>query len=158
MKKVFCIIILIILTANLYGDESLSRHSLSLNLGGFRTLGYYEYKYDFIVKGKNTLSASFGLGMSMTNTNFPIGITYIHGTKNQLILGLQFVPKLSSINDFQLAWEYMSTAPFRLGYRRNFRSKLDDYFFQIFISPALKLNSERPYSLNGVGLGFGVYL
>ena len=93
-RSVFMIIILLFNSAFLFSqtDRHIPRHGLAAHIGGVFSLYECEYQYRFLVNDNHAFSATFGINSAAIDIGFPVGINYTYGTKNQLLLGIRFVP------------------------------------------------------------------
>lgn len=164
MKKYMILILGLFLFSSLAARDQVTRQSLSLSLGGPRSSGYFEYQFRLTNNKTSSLSISGGLGLQSSTIILPIGFVYNLGDKNQMILGLHYVP-IFNYNIYNPltgsllnTYNCMHNASFRFGYRRIFRIKEDHYFLQAYFSPSLEINSEFTRLFRGFGIGLGAYL
>lgn len=161
MKKSLCILFITLCLAPLGGAE-ITDHRLSMNLGGPMSVCSFEYEYEFYNNEKVAFLFTGGVGSLIIGYSTPIGISYTYGDKNQLLLGVQYVPyyvtnrSLGSLFSPNIASQWIHTFSPRLGIRKIFKLNKEMAYIQVFLSPVIH------FDVNGVlasgGIGFGVYL
>jgi hypothetical protein len=153
MKKSLLLILTLILIFPLRAENSIPRHGVTAHIGGSLALVECEYQYRFIVKDKHAFSATVGINSAAVAIGFPIGINYTYGNKNQLLLGLRFIPSVLVIsfdNDVEVPqWVYF--ANLRIGYGREITLFKQPCTLYAYVSPAANLNGTfLPWA--GIGL------
>lgn len=168
MKKV--ILLVCVLSAVAFADQELSPHSLSINLGGPGSAGYFEYQ-NVIFKGqKSNVCLSGGMGLKGNGVVMPIGLVYTRGTKNQFLFGFHYTPFIDrgqlGFDPFTGILVYLPPSPqfvylsgsVRFGFRRTFKIGNENYFIQGYISPGISVYDDDINYYHGIGLGFGTFL
>lgn len=153
MKKLLLLILTLILIFPLRAENNIPRHGLTAHIGGSLALVECEYQYRFIVRDKHTISATVGVNSAAVAIGFPIGINYTYGNKNQLLLGLRFVPDVLLIsfdNEVEVPqWNYF--ANLRIGYGREIELFKQACTLFAYASPAVNLNGTF-FPWAGIGL------
>lgn len=167
MKKYLFLILFLIAISQSFAEENTQRHSLSLNIGGPQSNGYFEYQYLISESPQGNVSFSFGAGMLSNQFTLPIGLVYTFGQKNQFLLGFHYVPYIRSnyMIFFESFWpppiitEYnYNSASLRLGYRKNFKIQNENLFIQAFLSPVISFENDATRIYPGIGMGLGTSL
>lgn len=135
-------------------DNKVPRHGLTAHIGGSLALVESEYQYRFIIRDKHTLSATAGINSMAITLGFPIGINYTYGQKNQLLLGLRFLPSVLIISfDDEIevpTWIYFTN--FRIGYGREIILFKQPCTLYAYASPAVNLVHGTIIPWAGIGL------
>jgi opacity protein-like surface antigen len=154
IKHLISTLILIFITALALQAGDIQRHGVTAHIGGAGTLFEFEYQYRFFLHDKNACSVCVGVNSVGFNVGFPIGFNYIYGQKNQLLLGVRFVPNiLFSSFDEEVEvpfWSYL--ANLRIGYGRELLLFKENFTLFIYASPFMNLGSGRVLPWAGVGL------
>ncbi len=154
MKKPILLILSLCLTFSLWAENEIPRHGLSTHIGGSLALVEYEYQYRFIVREKHAISATAGINSIAIALGFPIGINYTYGHKNQLLLGLRFLPSvliMSFDDEIEVpAWIYFTN--FRIGYGREIMLFKQPCTLYLYASPAVSLVHGNIIPWAGLGL------
>jgi hypothetical protein len=154
MKKFTFFLIIMTLTCSLSAENEIPRHGLTLHVGGAGAAVEFEYQYRFAVNDKHAFSACIGLNSVGFNVGFPLGVNYTYGQKNQLLLGLRFVPNvLFSSFDEEVEvpfWSFL--ANFRIGYGRELRIFKQDFTLYAYLSPFMNMESDMILPWLGIGL------
>ena len=159
MKKMIFLIIALTLFISLLTAEESSNHSLSFNLGGPASIACFEYQYQLLGNERHPLSLSLGMGIHWERIAIPVGLTYAYGGRDQMLLAFHYVKIIDTADQY-----YYPSNPdydadsfsFRIGYRKNFTVKSEQFFFQLFFSPLVKVDFSS--LTNYIGLGFGAKL
>lgn len=162
MKKMLIVLLILIMTSALLADDTFSKHSLSINLGGPGAFTTFEYQYQLRSSKKSDFSLTAGMGTAFFMFSFPVGFNYTYGDKNQLLIGAHFVP-LAVYSDWGGFLTLGQTDPWsiayaispRFGYRRMINGIRGDSYFQIYFAPIFGLQGGF---LPSGGIGLGVYL
>lgn len=155
MKKTLFLILTLILIFPLRAENEIPRHGLGVHLGGSLSLFEWEYQYRFIVQDKHAFSVSAGINSIAINIGFPMGINYTYGGKNQLLLGLRFLPTVLLISfDEEVevpTWTYFFPI-LRVGYGREMMIFKQAYTLYLYASPMFNLNDNSIIPWGGLGL------
>ena len=154
MKKLLLLMLTLILIIPLRAENNIPRHGVTVHAGGSGALCELEYQYRFILRDKHTISATIAINTVGFNIGFPMGFNYTYGQKNQLILGIRFVPNIifSSFDDEVEApfWSYLGNL--RIGYGREVVLFKENCTLYIYASPFMNLESEQALPWVGIGL------
>jgi len=157
MKKLFLLFLLFASTISLQAENDVRKHGLSYHLGGSVSLYEFEYQYKFLIINKHSLSASVAISSAAINVGFPVGINYVYGQQEQLLIGVRFSPDVLLLSfDEEVVvpyWNYFINL--RIGYGREILLFKHPYTFYIFASPILSINSGK--FLPWAGIGFTHY-
>lgn len=153
MKKLILLFLALTLTFSLWANETIPRHGLSAHIGGALSLYECDYQYRFLVKDKHAISATVGINSAAINLGFPVGINYTYGTKNQLLLGVLFLPEVLLLSfDEEVVVPYWSYwANLRIGYGREIEIFKQSVTLSIYASPVVNLIYERVGFWAGIG-------
>jgi hypothetical protein len=154
MKKPLLLFLVLALCFSVYAGDEISRHGLTFHVGGSGSACEFEYQYRFVVSDKHAFSASVGINTVGFNLGFPLGLNYSYGQKNQLLVGLRFVPNmLFGSTDEEVSapfWSYL--ANLRIGYGRELLLFKQDFTFYIYASPFMNLESGAALPWAGIAL------
>jgi hypothetical protein len=149
----FIFIFILIFSAALRAED-ISRHGLTSHLGGTAAIAELEYQYRFFVSDRHAFSATAAINTVGLNIGFPLGLNYTCGQKNQLLLGVRFVPNiLFSSFDEEVDvpfWSYLLNV--RIGYGRELRLFKEPFTLYIYASPFMNPGSGRILPWAGIGL------
>jgi hypothetical protein len=154
MKKLILLLLALTLSFSLFAENEIPRHGLTLHVGGAAAMCEFEYQYRFFVSDKHAFSASVAINTVGLNIGFPIGLNYTYGQKNQLLLGLRFVPNLffSSEDIGAPFWAYL--ANLRVGYGREIVLFKNNFTLYAYASPFISLESGVALPWAGIGLTY----
>ena len=154
MKKLILLFLVLALSFSLYAENEVSHHGITLHVGGSGSLFELEYQYGFFVNDKHAFSASVAINTVGFNIGFPIGLNYTYGQKNQLLMGLRFVPNIlfdSFDEEVDVPfWSYL--ANLRIGYGRELILFKQNYTLYAYLSPFMNLESIMILPWVGIGL------
>ena len=154
MKKIILLFLVLILTLSLWAENELPHYGTTLHVGGSGSLLELEYQYRFFVNDKHAFSASVAINTVGFNIGFPVGLNYTYGHKNQLFVGLRFVPNIlfdSFDEEVDVPfWSYL--ANFRIGYGRELVLSKQNYTLYVYLSPFMNVESGMVLPWAGVGL------
>jgi opacity protein-like surface antigen len=155
MKKrcIFIFIFILMFSAAIRADD-IPRHGLTSHIGGSGALFELEYQYRFAVSEKHAFSATAAVNTVGLNIGFPVGFNYTCGQRNQLLLGIRFVPNIlfgSFDEEVEVPfWSYL--ANLRIGYGRELLLFKEEFTLFIYASPFINLKSGRILPWAGIGL------
>lgn len=163
MKKLLSILIVLACLVPITAAP-ITEHRLSMNLGGPLSLCSFEYEHEFIKSDKIAFSFTAGVGSLLLGYTTPIGFLYTYGNRNQLLLGVQYVPLYAMhthtfLGDFlptDATSQLIHTFSPRLGLRKIFKFNKEMTYIQVFLSPVLLFEDSGVLAAGGIG--FGVYL
>lgn len=154
MKKLTLLILTLLMAFQLLAENEIPRHGITLHVGGAGTMFEFEYQYSFANWDKHTLSATAAINTLGLNIGFPLGLNYTYGQKNQLLVGLRFVPNIlfdSFDEEVEVPfWSYL--ANLRIGYGREFVLFKQNFTLYAYASPIMNLESGMILPWAGVGL------
>ena len=163
MKKMIIVLLILCFAVSLTARDKVSKHSLSMNLGGPGAIATFEYQYQLHTGNKSSFSLTAGTGSALFMFSFPLGFNYTYGHKNQLLVGAHFVPLAVNSDFFGGFLPLGQTDPWsltyafspRFGYRRMIESINGNSYFHVYFAPLFGVNGG--FFPSG-GIGWGVYL
>jgi opacity protein-like surface antigen len=157
MKKhlISTLTLTLIIAVALRADD-IPRHGLTSHIGGAAALSEFEYQYRFFVNDMHAFSACIAINSAGINIGFPLGFNYTYGQKNQLLVGVRFVPYILLLSfdeevEVPFGW-YL--ANFRIGYGRELLLFKQNYTLYAYLSPFMLLGSDRILPWAGLGLAY----
>ena len=163
MKKAMVLILSLFFVITIAAGSDISRHSLSMNLGGPGALATFEYQYQIHSGKKTSFSLTAGTGNALLMFSFPLGFNYTYGDKNQLLVGAHFVPLAINSDLFggfladepSDSWSFVYAFSPRFGYRRMIEGINNNSYFHVYFAPLFGLQGGF---FPSAGIGLGVYL
>jgi opacity protein-like surface antigen len=157
MKKyLISTLTLILILAFVLRADDIPRHGLTSHIGGAAALSEFEYQYRFFVNDMHAFSACIAINTVGINIGFPLGFNYTYGQKNQLLVGVRFVPNIVLLSfDEEVEVPFWShLANFRIGYGREFLLLKQNYTLYAYLSPFMRLGSGKILPWAGLGLAY----
>lgn len=155
MKKMIIFLMCFLMSCTLFAEGTNMRHRICFDLGGSASTVSMEYQFQIHNNDRHSVFLAAGMGMNLTNFSFPVGLNYGFGYKNQLVVGVYFIPRFESLFSFNDVPLNCLISP-RFGYRKIFRGKNNANLVEMYFSPAFNL--ETGLLIPSAGIGFGVYL
>ena len=155
-KHLISILTLTLIIVVILRADNFPRHGITSHIGGAGALSEFEYQYRFIVNDKHAFSACIAINTVGINIGFPLGFNYTYGEKNQLLVGVRFVPNivlLSFDEEVEVPfWSYLTN--FRIGYGRELLLLKQNYTLYAYLSPFIRPGSGRILPWAGLGLAY----
>lgn len=152
--NVLHVITLFLIIASTVLADDIRRHGLSLHAGGAASFFEYEYQYKLVAHEKLSISATAGVNTSLISFGFPVGLNVTYGQKNQLLLGLRFIPDVLVISfDEEVIvpyWNYY--ANLRVGYGRELSIFNQKFTMYLYASPLINLTRDSNFLWGGLAL------